>query len=87
MYWESISIKIVRIVEIPAQQMSQLSNQKRNSKNKSGKTGVYQKKDGKFRAKITKDRKVIFLGDFDTIEEAIAVRKEAELKYFGFNKE
>lgn len=62
-------------------------DQKRNSKNKSGKTGVYQKKDGKFRAKITKDRKVIFLGDFDTIEEAIAVRKEAELKYFGFNKE
>jgi hypothetical protein len=62
-------------------------DQKINVRNKTGVTGVYQKKDGKFRAKISKDRNVIFLGDFETLAEATVVRKEAELKYFGFEKE
>lgn len=62
-------------------------DQKRNIRNKTGKTGVYQKADGKFRAKITKDGKVIFLGDFDTLDEAVFIRKEAEIKYYGFTKE
>lgn len=62
-------------------------DQKINIRNKTGKTGVHQKRDGKFRAKITKDKKVIFLGDFDTLEEAILVREQAEIQYFGFTKE
>ena len=33
-------------------------------------------------ARITIDKVQINLGDFDTIEEAIKARKEAEIKYF-----
>lgn len=62
-------------------------DQKKSVRNKSGRVGVYLKKDGRFRAKITKDKKCIYLGDFENIDEAIAAREEAELKYFGFTKE
>lgn len=62
-------------------------DQKKSSKNKTGKTGVHKTKSGKFRAKITKNKQSIFLGEFSSLEDAIEARKEAELKYFGFTKE
>lgn len=50
-------------------------------------TGVkgvsWHKKNGKFRADITINGKMLHLGTFNTIDEAITVRRTAELKYFG----
>lgn len=50
--------------------------------NKTGVTGVYLNSQGKYTAQITKNYKIIFLGNFDSIEEAKIVREEAERKYF-----
>ena len=47
-------------------------------------TGVsWRKNRRKWRAYITVDSKVIFLGNFNDEKEAILVRKQAEEKYFG----
>ena len=55
-----------------------------NKNSKTGYTGVsYMMRFRKFRAYITVNRKQIYLGVFDTLEEAVEARKEAELKYFG----
>ena len=52
--------------------------------NKSGKTGVYFRRDTKrWCAEIRKDYKKIVLGCFDTYEEAVAARKKAERTYYG----
>lgn len=52
--------------------------------NKSGYTGVIFRKDTKrWDAKIKVNYKNISLGCYGTREEAIAARKEAEVKYFG----
>lgn len=45
--------------------------------------GVRQAKSGRWFAEITANKKYHWLGTYDTIEEAIAARKEGELKYFG----
>lgn len=45
--------------------------------------GVHKYKNGKFRAYINVDAKEKHLGYFFTKEEAINVRKSAELKYYG----
>lgn len=59
-------------------------NRKVTSTNSTGITGVYWKKSlGKWFAQITVNYKVIFLGYFNFLEDAIKVRKQAELKYFG----
>lgn len=52
--------------------------------NTTGITGVYwHKSANKWTANIKVNRKSIYLGIFDTKEEAIAARKKAEEKYFG----
>jgi hypothetical protein len=56
--------------------------------NRSGQTGVSWKQDrrhkkGKWHARICADGKAILLGDFDDLNEAISVRREAEKRYFG----
>jgi len=49
-----------------------------------GVSGVFKRPDsGKWRATIGVNYKRINLGTFDTFEEAVAARKEAELKYWG----
>ena len=54
--------------------------------NTSGITGVsIRKSTGRWRATISHNRKSIHLGYFSTKEEAIKVRKEAEIKY-GFHE-
>lgn len=50
--------------------------------NRLGITGVY-KTDNKYRSYICKERKLIYLGAFDNLDDAIKARKEAEEKYFG----
>lgn len=65
-------------------------SQKENSRNcslsknnTSGHVGIDKTKFGKYRARITVNRQEIRLGNYDTIEEAIDKRKQAELLYFG----
>ena len=54
------------------------------SNNTSGVTGVnWEKRRNKWQAYITVNKKRIYLGLFDNIEDAIRVRKEAESKFFG----
>lgn len=63
-------------------------NQKRRNTNKTGRTGVsWSKAKGKWRATITVENKSIHLKYSDSFEEAVRCREEAELKYFGENKE
>lgn len=60
-------------------------NKNKQANNTSGKTGVsFKKESGKFRAYITVSRRQIFLGVFDTYEEAVAARQEAELAHYGY---
>lgn len=57
-------------------------NQSVSSKNTSGVTGVYfYKKLQKYIARISVDRENIYLGMFDTLEEAAEARIQADRKY------
>lgn len=58
-------------------------NIKVKSNNTSGYPGIRISPNGRFIARIMVNRKEIFLGTYDTIEDAIKVRVEAESKYFG----
>ena len=63
---------------------SRVLNLKRSKPNKNGSTGhigVSRRKNGKYRAYISLKRKQYHLGLYQTLEEAIAARKEAEEKY------
>lgn len=61
-------------------------NQKKNTKNKSGVTGVYWWKAGSiWRAQIGVHGKRIHLGAFETKAEAIAARKAAE-RFYNFSE-
>lgn len=54
--------------------------------NKTGVKGVYfDNKRNKYVANIKVNYKGIFLGRFDTLEEAQKIRKEAEIKYWAVN--
>ncbi len=62
-----------------------MRNKKLGSNNKSGFTGVhFLKKKKKWRARIGVDKKKLDLGLFNTKEEAIFARQEAE-KIYGYN--
>lgn len=58
-------------------------NAKLSKNNSSGATGVSLTRSGKYKARITVNRKNITLGLFDTFDDALAARKAAELLYFG----
>lgn len=61
---------------------------KRHKDNKSGRTGVRFREDrGVWIAQICKENKTIFLYYGNSFEDACKAREEAEIKYFGFNKE
>lgn len=63
-------------------QKDNMRNKSLNKRNTTNHTGVYKSPyNGKWLAKICCDYRLINLGTFDTIEEAIQVRKEAEKKY------
>lgn len=52
-------------------------------RNTSGYTGVSKTESGKWFSYIRKDNKLIRLGVYENIEDAISARREAEMKYFG----
>lgn len=57
-------------------------NQSLSSKSTTGVTGVsFSKTRKKYTAKIGVDREIIYLGIFETLEEAAAARAEANLKF------
>lgn len=57
-----------------------------SKRNKSGVTGVrFNQRRSKWEADIRVDRKLVFIGRFDKLEDAISARKAAEAKY-GFHK-
>lgn len=61
-----------------------LKNQKLNTSNTSGITGVHLlKKNKKWQSYITYNKKRIMLGEFKNFDDAVKARKEAEEKYFG----
>ena len=61
-------------------------NQKKQINNTSGITGVnWSKEKKKWEVRINCRKKCIRLGRFKNKEDAIKVRKEAELKYYGVN--
>jgi len=63
-------------------------NQTLKSHNTSGKTGVsWNKEKEKWEVYISKNKKLIKLGYFNSLEDAIKVRQEAELEYYGYIKE
>lgn len=64
-------------------------NRKARSNNTTGVAGVHERKKTSgeivYRASIATDNGKIYLGTFKTIDEAAKARREAELKYWGFN--
>lgn len=56
-------------------------NQKKYTNNSSGSTGVIQRANGRWRARIFIQGKHINLGTFDSFEEAVAVRNLANKEY------
>ena len=57
---------------------------RRRKKSKTGIRGVYyRERDKKYYAMISKDYKQIYLGKYDRVEDAVAVRHEAEVRYYG----
>jgi hypothetical protein len=64
-----------------------VGKQRKRADNTSGYTGVFfHKSTGKYQARITINKKSIFLGYFTTPELALQARINAEIKYFGEQK-
>ncbi|WQZ00715.1 HNH homing endonuclease [Xanthomonas phage NP1] len=67
-------------------QAENVQNQRKRSDNKSGVQGVsWHKNTNKWQAQIEVGGKNIYLGVFNTIEEAAQARAEAKAKYHQFN--
>ena len=55
-------------------------NRRKSTKNTSGYVGVY-KRGAKWLARISVDNKKLHLGIYDTVEQAVQARKQAEIDY------
>ena len=77
------SIKNLRIADTNMQ----VQNRGLNKNNASGYRGVWQKDNGRWRAKITKDYVPYSLGTFDTFEQAVAARKKAEAAMHPYGRD
>lgn len=70
-------IKNLRVVDFKTSSR----NLSRRTDNTSGATGVYKSKNGKWFCRIVHEGRKVHLGTFETFEEAVIKRKEAEVKY------
>lgn len=93
---EGCSINRIRGAKIYSKENCEWANrsiqgydQKLRHDNKTGRAGVAESplNNRGFRSTIGYNNRKICLGDYDTFEEAVTVRREAELKYFGFTKD
>lgn len=66
-----------RLTHVDGTSIDILKSRKRRLNTRTGVTGVYMKKD-KFAARITFQRKVYYLGQYEKLETAKEVRKQAE---------
>jgi len=65
-------------------QSQNLMKSKKYSSNTSGVTGVYLcSSTGRWQARISISKRLTHLGYYETFEEAVRVRKDAEKKYYG----
>lgn len=65
-------------------QISRIKDMKPGAANSSGVRGVYfDKKSGKWRARLRFQRKIMDFGSYLNFEDAVAARKAAEKEYFG----
>lgn len=63
-------------------------NQRKRVTNTSGKTGVvWSKQKNQWEAKICVNQKVIRLGFFESFDSAVEKRKQAEMQFFGSNRD
>ena len=60
-----------------------LRDRKRRTDNKTGCKGVFRKKNGKYSASIGFKKKVFHIGTYETLDQAVEARKEAEDQIFG----
>jgi hypothetical protein len=60
-----------------------MMNGRLRADNKTGVKGISMHRNGMFRVRINVDGKEIFLGRFYEFEKAVAVRKEAQIRYHG----
>lgn len=65
----------------------QAYNTRKKPRNRSGRTGVFQRESGKFTAVITHYKVVKYLGTFETFDAACAAREKAESILYGIVKE
>ena len=71
-------------LRITTQNVNILNQNKLHKNNTVGCHGVYRNRNGnRYYAKIRVKNKQIYLGTYDTIEEARKARKEGEIKYFS----
>lgn len=61
----------------------QAHNKRPNHNNKTGVSGVYRRRSGTYRVTIGVGGKNLRIGYFESIDDAILARKEAELKYWN----
>tara|TARA_Y100000114_G_C11764120_1_gene332398 strand:- start:72368 stop:73282 length:915 start_codon:yes stop_codon:yes gene_type:complete len=66
---------------------TQSYNRRMNTNNTSGRTGVFQLRNGNWQAIIGYYKERIVLAYDVSFEEAVKAREDAELKYYGWNKE
>jgi hypothetical protein len=77
--------RLVNLRDVTQKQNRQ--NASKRSDNTSGYPGVYWfKRDSKWVANIKHDYKLIHLGLFESLEEAVAARKAAEKLYWGHHR-
>lgn len=68
----------------PATRSQNAHNRRLSSKNTSGATGVcWLPKEQRWKATISVNRRLVYLGSFVNFDDAAYARYEAELKYFG----
>ena len=60
-----------------------LRGRKTRRDNRTGYPGVFQRKNGRYSASIGFKKKIHYIGTYDTFDEAVEARKEAEKEMFG----
>lgn len=65
-------------------QISRIANFRSESNNMTGVRGVYYSaQSGKYRARLKFQGKLLNLGSYERLEDAVKARKDAENRYFG----